>query len=225
VLSLGIVLAALGVGALALRRRIPVTLVFLAGYVAVILAWPFEPTRFALVWWPVLAGLATAGVRTVWTWRPAAVGWRWARVASLAGAAMLMLGYGADNVRGVRERWWANIQSDIGSRAKPIAQWVVRATRPEDVVITDHDLIVYLYTGRRAVPTATFTALSRIHPLTPAEDAVVLRDMLMRFAPRWYITTSQQGIDAATLLVAQRPPRLRFAGSIGSASVYEPVSK
>jgi hypothetical protein len=215
----------LGVAAATAWRRIPVTILFLLGYGAVILVWPFEPTRFALVWWPVLASLFVAGVRRVWTWRPAAPSLVGARVATLVAAVVVTTGYGAYNLRGVRQKWWVNIQSDAGTRAKPIAEWVARATRPEDVVISDHDLIVYLYTGRRAVPTATFTALGRITPLTPAQDAVVLRGMLAQLRPRWYIATSQQGIEAATLLAAEQPPRLRYAGSISTARVYEPVTK
>lgn len=224
-LSLGTVVAMLGVAAATAWRRIPVTILFLLGYGAVILVWPFEPTRFALVWWPVLAALFVTGVRRVWTWRPAAPSLVGARVATLVAAVVVTTGYGAYNLRGVRQKWWVNIQSDAGTRAKPIAEWVARATRPEDVVISDHDLIVYLYTGRRAVPTATFTALGRITPLTPAQDAVVLRGMLAQLRPRWYIATSQQGIEAATLLAAEQPPRLRYAGSISTARVYEPVMK
>ena len=223
--SLGTVLGMLGVGAWSAWRRIPVTIVFLLGYGAVILAWPFEPTRFALVWWPVLAVLFAAGVRHLWTWRPSRPALRGIRMASLAAALVVACGYGTYNLRGVRQKWWINIQSDAGTRAKPIAEWVARATRPEDVVITDHDLIVYLYAGRRAVPTATFTALGRITPLTPAEDAVVLRGMLTQLKPRWYIAASQQGIATATLLTAEQPPRLRYAGSISTARVYEPVVK
>jgi hypothetical protein len=59
-----------------------------------------------------------------------------------------------------------------------LAEWVARVTTPDDVVITHHDLIVYLYIERRAVPTATFTARGRITSLTPAEDAAILREML-----------------------------------------------
>jgi hypothetical protein len=92
-------------------------------------------------------------------------------------------------------------------------------------VISDHDLIVYLYTGRRAVPTATFTARGHITPLTPAQDAAVLREMLAGVKPRWYIASSQQAIASAALLEAEQPPVLRYAGSISTARVYEPVSK
>jgi hypothetical protein len=223
--SLGTVIALLVVGAASVWRRVPVTIVFLLGYGAVILVWPFEPTRFALVWWPVLAGLCAAGVRRMWTWRPAGLALQAVRYAGLAAALLVTAGYASYNVRGVRQKWWVNIQSDAGTRARPIAEWVARATRPEEVVITDHDLIVYLYTGRRAVPTATFTALGRITPLTAAQDAAILRGMLAQLGPRWYIASSQQSIDAAEILAAEQPPVLRYAGSIATARVYEPVTK
>jgi hypothetical protein len=213
------------IGAATAWRRTPVTLVFLLGYGAVILAWPFEPTRFALVWWPVLAALVVAGVKRTWLWRPSTRVMQAARVGSLAAALVVGAGYATYNIRGVRQKWWVNIQSDAGTRAKPIAEWVARSTRPEDVVISDHDLIVYLYTGRRAVPTATFTALGRITPLTAAQDAVILRGMLAHLRPRWYIATSKQGIESASLLAAEQPPQLRYAGSISTARVYEPVVK
>jgi hypothetical protein len=223
--SLGTVIALSVVGAASVCRRIPVTIVFLVCYGAVILAWPFEPTRFLLVWWPVLAGLWVAGARRIWSWRPAAPPLQAVRFACLAATLLIAAGYATYNARGVRDKWWINIQSDVGTRAKPIAEWVARATRPDDVVIADEDLIVYLYTGRRAVPTATFTALGRITPLTPAQDAEVLRGMLAQLAPRWYIASSSQSIDAAAILAAQQPPILRYAGSIATARVYEPVTK
>jgi hypothetical protein len=183
--SLGTVLGVVAVAAFALRRRVPVTLLFLGGYAAVILVWPFEPTRFVLVWWPVLAVLFVAGVKTIWRWRTATSVTRVVRVAACVAVAIVVVGYAAYNLRGVREKWWANIQSDAGTRARPIAEWVARSTNPNDVLITDHDLIVYLYTGRRAVPTATFTALGHITPLTPAQDAEVLRGLLEIGSPQW----------------------------------------
>jgi hypothetical protein len=219
------VLGLLVVAASQYWRRVPVTLLFLAGYGAVILAWPFEPTRFALVWWPVLSVLTVAGARTVWSWKPDSLAPRLVRIAALASVLLIVAGYGWYNVRGVREKWWLNIQSTMAGPAKPIAEWVSQSTRPEDVVITDHDLIVYLYTGRRGVPTATFTALGHITPLTPAQDAAVLRTMIRDFAPRWYIAHARQSIEAADLLLAGPAPLLRYAGSIATARVYEPVAR
>jgi hypothetical protein len=221
--SLGTVLAVLALGALAVWRRVPVTLVFIAVYGAVILAWPFEPMRFALVWWPVLAGLFGAGVRAIWVWRPSSSAPRAVRVAGLACVALVTVGYAVYNARGVREKWWVNIQSAAGTRARPIAEWVTRSTRPDDVLIADDDLIVYLYTGRRTLPTATFIALSHIRPLTARQDADTLRSLLAQYHPRWYIAAAQQSIASAQVLADERPIGLRYAGSIATARVYEPV--
>jgi len=224
-MSLGTVIGLAVVGAASVWRRIPITIAFLVCYGAIILAWPFEPTRFALVWWPVLAGLCAAGVGRAWSWRPARLPLRLTRFAALAATLVVAAGYATYNARGARQKWWANLQSDASVSAKPIAEWVAHSTAPDDVVITDHDLIVYLYTGRRAVPTATFSALGRVTPLTAAQDAEILRGMVTRLGPRWYIAASQQSIDAAAILAAQQPPLLRYAGSIATARVYEPVTK
>jgi hypothetical protein len=223
--SLGTVIAVLGLGAISVWRRVPVTLAFLAVYGAVILVWPFEPMRFAFVWWPVLAGLFVAGVRVIWAWRPAGlVGWA-LKVVAVGSVLLVAGGYGWYNARGVREKWWVSLQRDAGTRAKPIAEWVTRATRPDDVVITDDDLIVYLYTGRRALPTATFTARSYVTPLTARQDAEILRSLLEQFRPRWYIAAGGQSIASAQVLVEEQPAPLRYAGSISTARVYEPVVK
>jgi hypothetical protein len=202
-----------------------VTSLYLLGYGAVILVWPFEPMRFALVWWPILAVLFVTGVQTVWSWRPTHAPARATRAAVLACVTVVMAGYAVYNGRGVRDKWWLNIQSDAATRAKPLAEWVARSTRPDDMVITDHDLIVYLYTGRRAVPTATFSPLGRITPLTAAQDADILRALLREYQPRWYIASSEQSIASANLLAAETPPRLRLAGTLSTAYVYEPIPR
>lgn len=223
--SLATLLVTMGVAAFTLRRRVPVTLLFLAIYGGVILLWPFEPMRFALVWWPVLAGLFVAGVRTVWQWRPAPVARSAVRFAVIGCVVLVSAGYGWYNVRGVRERWWANIQRDIATRAKPIAEWVASATRDDDVVIADDDLVVYLYTGRRALPAGTFTAMSHIAPLTPRQDADAMRSLVERYRPKWYVVATQPTIASAQLLAEDEPPRLRFSGSVGAVRVYEPLTR
>jgi hypothetical protein len=54
------------------------------------------------------------------------------------------------------------VQRDVGRRAKPIAEWVSASTDPSDVLMTDDDLIVYLYAGRRRMPTSTFLPKDRV---------------------------------------------------------------
>lgn len=223
--SLATVLGILVIGGIAVRRAVPVTLLFVAIYTGVILVWPFEPMRFILALWPVLVPLFVAGVASVARWRRDRPRAQPFRMALAAATAVVVAGYVTYNVRGFRGRWWSSMQRDISVQAKPIADWVGGGTRPDDVLVTDHDLIVYLYTGRRAVPTVSFTARSRVRPLSTAEDAMVLRSILAMYKPRFFIAGSKQAIDAANVLAAEATPRLRYVGSIRTALIYEPVSE
>jgi hypothetical protein len=223
--SLGTVLGVIGLGAWSAWRRIPVTLAFMVIYAGVVLLWPFEPMRFTLVVWPVLAGLFAAGTRTIWAWRPRGLTLTTVRAAGIAAILLVAVGYGWYNARGVHGKWWVNIQSDAGKRSKPIAEWVTRTTQPDEIVVTDDDLIVYLYTGRRALPTTTFGPRSYVTPLTARQDADILRTLLTRYRPRWYIAAGSQSVASAQFLMNNPPAPLRYAGSISTARIYEPVLK
>ena len=224
-ISLAAVVGLTTFGAYVVRRRISATIAFIGIYTAVILVWPFEPTRFALVLWPLLVPLFLLGVRTIVRWRPSAVSTRALQVSTLAASAVVAVGYGAYNVWGYRERWWANIQRDIGGRTKPVAEWVASETRPGDVLVTDHDLVVYLYTGRRAVPPVTFHARSRVAPLTLEEDAEELRAILTLYRPRFYLATTPYTSQIAKQLASETPPRLRLVREAPGVIIFEPLSQ
>ena len=70
------------------------------------------------------------------------------------------------------------MQSSVAERAKPLAEWVV-ANTPEDAIIaTDDDIMIHLYTGRRAIPIGTFTPQEHITPQTPSFATETLRTIL-----------------------------------------------
>jgi hypothetical protein len=202
-----------------------VTALFLVLYGAIVVVWPFDPERFVLALWPLVALLAVAAVTGVWRWRPGAPAGRAARVGALAVVAYLLAGYAVYNYRGYRDRWWASVQRDAGRRAKPIAEWVARHTAMTDVLATEDDLIVYLYTGRQALPTTTFLAHERVRPLTASEDAAAVRTLLSTYRPRFVITASRMGIATADSLAAARPPLLRKYGHTTNALVYEYLAR
>jgi hypothetical protein len=224
-LTLAMLLVVLGIGFRAFARRAPVTVWFMVVYLAVVMVWPFEPNRFVIVLWPFFACAFVLGVRTIWRWRPPARPFQALRWAALAGVAAVAAGYGVYNTRGYVKQWWAIVQRDTALRAKPLADWVVHHTAMHDVLSTEDDLIIYLYTGRQAMPTATFTARERVRRLTPEEDAAVLREILRDYKVRFYIAASAQGIKAATILERASPPELRLAGSTSNAFIYEPLRK
>jgi hypothetical protein len=221
-----ITISALAVGGLvALARRAPVTVGFIVCYGGVIMLWPFEPDRFVLAIWPLVAILVGAAITAVWRWRPAALAARMARVGALGLTLAALAGFAVYNARGYRGQWWTSVQRDAGRRAKPIAEWVVRHTAPSDVLSTDDDLIVFLYTGRQAVPTSTFLARERLRPLTADEDAAAVRAILGIYRPRYYITGSRAGVRTADAMSAGTPPLLRRAGETTSALVYEYLAR
>ena len=219
------VLILLGAGVALLVRRAPVTAAFLALYAAVILVWPFEPDRFVLAVWPLLALVAVSAVAALWRWRPEARPARLGRLVALAVIVYLAAGFTVYNYRGYRDRWWASVQRDAGRRAKPIAEWVARHTAMSDVLATEDDLIVYLYTGRRALPTTTFLARERLQPLTPEEEMVAVRTLLATYKPRFFIAASKAGIMTADSLALETPPLLRRYGQTTNALVYEHLKR
>lgn len=216
----GLLAAGLGI----LVRRAPATACFLAVYGAVIMLWPFEPDRFVLAVWPLLTMAAAAAVQATFRWRPPAAGLRVVRLGVITLSAAIGLGFLTYNVRGYAGRWWASVQRDAGQRAKPIVEWVAASTAPADVLMTDDDLLVYLYTGRRGMPTSTFLPRERVRPLTDADNIEAVRTMIATFGPRYYITTSEPGRRAAEALTQGPSPLLRRHRLIPNAFIYERVA-
>ena len=212
------------VGLAVLVRRSSVTATFLAAYAFVVLLWPFEPDRFVLAVWPLLTICGLAGVTAAWRWRPSARLAQGFRLAAVVLAAAIIAGFAAYNLRGYRHQWWASVQRDAGQRAKPIVEWVAASTAPTDVLMTDDDLIVYLYTGRKGMPTSTFRPRERVRPPTDSDNIAAVRTMIDTYAPRYYITTSEPGRRAAESLTTGDKPVLRRHRLIPNAFIYERIT-
>jgi len=215
-------LAALGLGVLV--RRAAITAMFMAAYAAVVLFWPFEPDRFILAVWPLLTLCLLTGVVAIWRWRPAAFGSRGVRYVAIGLAAAVAFGFTTYNARGYRNQWWASVQRDAGRRARPIVEWVASSTAPSDILMTDDDLLVYLYTGRRGMPTSTFLPRERLGPPADEDNIAAVRTMIDTYAPRYYITTSDPGRRAAEALTTGQTPLLRRHRLIPNAFIYERIT-
>ena len=215
-------IAAIGLGTLV--RRALVTTMFLAAYAVVILIWPFEPDRFILALWPLLTLCGMVGVVAVWRWRPSTPV-RGLRHLLLISTAVVVAGFATYNVRGYRHQWWISVQRDAGQRAKPIVEWVAGGTNPSDIIMTDDDLMVYLYAGRLAMPNLAFLPTDYIHSPTDEENINGARAMIDAYRPRYYITTSDRGRVAAEALTQGQTPLLRRHGVVPNAFIYERVSQ
>ena len=211
-------------GAATLARRVPVSAVFLGLYVLTILVWPFDANRFLWAIWPLLVLATWHGVARLWSWKVMPARLMMLRPALLALTLLPATGFLLYNVRGYRGAWWASIPRDAANQAAPVVEWVARYTQPSDVIATERDLVVHLYTGRRATPVTTFLPSQRVRPLTNEEDLAAMRQILAAYAPRFVIVTAQQSIASAESLVGANPPALRRLGDLSNARVYERIA-
>jgi len=204
-------------------RKAPVTLAFLTLYMAVVVLWPFQPSRFLLGVWPLWLPLIGSGVVSLW--RASAARRFTVPLRSVLAVATIACasGYLWYNARGYKHQWWASIPRDAGQRAKPIVEWAARYTQPDDILSTEDDLIVYLYAGRKSVPTATFTAKERLRLPTDHEHLAAAREIFRKYQPDYYIINSRQGAGTAEALASEVPPLLRHVGDIASVRIYSRI--
>lgn len=203
---------ALVVGALAgvraLARRAPITLAFLTLYLALVVVWPFWPMRFVFGVWPLLALLLAAGLHAAWRQREAAGPQRFLRLATLASGTILAAGACWATVLGYRQAWWSSLAR---ANARPLLaelEWIARTTRPTDVIGTVNQPAVFLYTGRRAVPIAPFTAGEYVTPRAAGESRELMRALLRAYPADVVVATTPETWSAAAALAAGRPASL-----------------
>ncbi|CAN5912110.1 hypothetical protein BH11GEM2_BH11GEM2_03680 [soil metagenome] len=215
-----VTLGALGVltlaGMTAARRRIPVTLLFLAGYLAIVTLWPFHPSRFIWGVWPLLLMVLVLGVRgaTHRRWRPAV------RVSVAAAGAWALVGYTAYEARAIRGRWWSTIPRAAAPHISFAVGWTKSRTAASDVIATEDDGAVFLYTGRRTVPVRPLTARQYLEDSTPEQDAATgLLPILAAYPVRTVIVHTSDRYFTAMHLSSPPKPRLApLASTPGGAA-------
>ena len=206
-----------------LRRHAPIIDATLAIYLAIVLLWPVVPDRFLWAIWPLVGVVLALGVVELWSWRPHVVPVRGLRFATMAALVVSTGFYVRYNVRGIAGRWHESAQRAAAEKALPLARWVNERTVRTDVVATDSDPLVYLYTGRRTVPTVSWRAAYYLRPQQPAEMIVNTRTLLETFDVRFLLVSSPAtpiGAASQQLRLA-RPPVLRPVDTLsGGGLVY-----
>jgi hypothetical protein len=201
-------------GVAAAWRRIPVTLLFLAGYLAIVLVWPFQTARFVWAVWPLLLALVVIGASAAASRR------EWARplrVALALGFVWVACGYAAYESRGIRGRWWSSIARANTARMAPLVRWIIGNTAPGEVVASEYEGAVYLYANRQALPIVSLTPRQYLHDYTARENALEgLLPVLDAYPVRTVVVGSGKAFDAAQYLLTSASPRLapreQFAG-------------
>lgn len=218
ILATAFLLLLVSIGTWALSRRAPVTAWFLAAYLAIVVVWPYTPWRFLWVVWPVVLLCAAAG--GWWLWRESARSWTRALVAfvvAIPGFGMLRTEWHAYETRA-----WSAPALQAGAQITPVVAWVGRNTAPSDMVLAEGEQVVSLFTGRRAGPTASFSAREYVVPRSPASSTNELRTMLAQTSARYVLPLAPQQLDAARALAGERQG-LRPVASLPGSIVFEVV--
>jgi hypothetical protein len=219
-------------GWLLLVRRVPVAAWFILLYMAPVVAWPFGPSRFTFAIWPLVGlayGLAFARVLA---WRPrtpalaevpAPFVSRFRRYAGVGVALLLVVGYGRYTFLAYKYGWWTQAQQPVAERARYLADWV-RSNTPDDALIAaEDDLLIFLYTGRHAVPLGTFTPNDHMEAQTRAFMTETLRGIIRAYNVDYVLTSTAVGGLAAVGLLQANPPELQRVGALKIGAIFRPV--
>ena len=217
--------AVLLVGAWRFARRAPVTAWFTAAYMALVMVWPFEPTRFVWALLPLFCAMLALGIGAAISWRPGDATRRMVRIAALAVCALLVAGFGWYNVNGVQQQWRDSVPRVTAGRATPVVEWVRAWTRPTDVIAMEDDALIYLYTGRRTIPVGTFTPEEYLNEQTHAFATEALRTIIERYHPTYVIGTTTYGVMAARARSLRTPPELRVHALLTTAAIFAPLRR
>ena len=222
-LSLCLLLSILIAGLVILFKRMPALVLFCVFYVVVLIAWPYHPYRFLLALWPVLVIAAAAAIRALWQWHANSVGGRSCRMAALGAVAFLAVGHVVYNWQAYQQSAWVDLQRRAGIGARTLVDWVNTNTQPDDLIASQQDVLVYLYTGRRSVPPSTFLPSQRLRPLTADEEVHWMGRIVSTYEPRYVITGWPAHRAAAETLSSGATPMLRRAESTPEMTIYERI--
>ena len=226
------------VGCRRLARRAPATFLVLGAYVGVVLLWPFDPTRFLWGIWPILMLLVASTLAELWPVvrgvaqapeaRPARhAAWRVAAAAGVACALLLVLGGTYYTVIGHQRHWYASLALKREATALPVLERVLASTQPGDVVASDEETMVFLYTGRLGMPATAFTPDEHIYPPSAEQRGADLVQILDHYRPDWVVSTAPASVAGAHHVAAQPSPRLVIADTLpgGAGLVLRPTSR
>lgn len=186
------------------RRSLMLSL-YAAGYLLLILLWPFEPSRFVRALWPLLVLVMWLGAIAVIVQMP-----RRLRPTLITGIGLILLVHAAPLLQAWAAREWEKFPKSWALPIVSQVQWVVGNTEPNDVIISDRATAVYLYTGRYAVPPADFQPMDRMRPASPERLERSIRAIAEDYDASYMLLYNAHLIRAARALTAAVEPRWRF---------------
>jgi hypothetical protein len=188
-----LVVTAAGLGVM--LRRAPAAGWSSIAYAAIVVAWPYGPSRFlwAAVPWLVVALAAgvQAALRRLATLQPP----RQRVLRALLGAALAApaMGFAFYQVSGFARGHATATQVGISATMELIVPWVRDATPADAVIASEDEALIWLYTGRRAVPNYLWQVRGRDLE-EPGPDSLAA---WLRRAGATHLVLSGPGSDAA----------------------------
>lgn len=169
------------------RQGQRVTALALAGYIGVVLSWPFQIERFVWAIWPLLVlVVAAAGYHLVRGLRSEGH----PRVAFAVLAFVLALGAGhlTYNARGHARGWSVSASRDLSQRGLRLVQYINSDVRLSGLVIASEVApMVALYTGETVVPVEILTTREHIESKQHPEMVDGIERIDRRFRPDVYV--------------------------------------
>ena len=170
-------------------RRVFPLVVTLAGYVALILVWPYGPGRFVWSYFALFAAAAAAATIAITRRARIRPRWRIPRAVAVGISLLALASVVRYDVVGFRHGWHRlAIESNADDLARAVGA-IARLTAPTDTIATDVHLSTYLYTGRIVVPTSMLTVAEYLRPKTPAQVRAEFLTIQNAFHPRWWIAS------------------------------------
>ncbi len=158
----GLIMASVFWGAVTVAPRVPALVTTLGVYLAVVTMWPVAPDRFIWIVLPWMVLLAVAG--SMAAWRKG----RWGRLAVGLLAVAVALGYPRREIASLVGRQFTGTAEGITEPFTVLVPAIQAEVEADAVVASEDEALIYLYTGRHAVPSYLFTWSDRsTTPLPP----------------------------------------------------------
>ncbi len=185
--SIAVVAFIVGLAAIARRGRAPVSALALAGYLGVVIAWPFWVDRFLWVMWPLLVLISVAGMVAA---RERLMTRGHARLALLPRFALgiLALGHTGYNIRGIGSGWQSSASRDMTAAGIRLVRQV-NDDRSLDGKLLAAELapMLAIYTGERVLPVEILAARDHIVEKSATDHVAELERIDRRFRPDAYV--------------------------------------
>ncbi len=161
-----------------------------AAYALIVLFWPYAPDRFAWAVWPLAALVLAAGAGEALAFARHAASPPMVRAAAAslaATAAIALAGAAFYSARGMSRGWASVAQGASAAQLRPVVDWVNAHTAPGDVVATEGEPLVHLYTGRPVVPVHVLTADEYLAGTSLRQPVASLRALLHAGHAAWAV--------------------------------------